>query len=89
MSERMVVVTGASAGVGRATALAFARQGASIGVLARGDERLDATRREIERAGGRAETVPVEVADADAVEDAAARVEGALGPVDVWTTTPW
>jgi NAD(P)-dependent dehydrogenase (short-subunit alcohol dehydrogenase family) len=84
MSGRVVVVTGASAGVGRATALAFARQGASIGALARGEERLAATRREIEQAGGRAETVPVDVADADAVDAAAGRIEAALGPIDVW-----
>jgi NAD(P)-dependent dehydrogenase (short-subunit alcohol dehydrogenase family) len=84
MSDRVVVVTGASAGVGRATALAFARQGASVGAIARGEERLDATRREIEQAGGRAETVSADVADAEAVDDAAGRIESALGPIDVW-----
>jgi hypothetical protein len=78
MSDRMVVVTDASAGVGRATALAFARQGASIGALARGSRRAA---RSSTRA---AETLPVDVADADAVEEAAARIEGALGPIDVW-----
>ena len=84
MSDRVVVVTGATAGVGRATALAFARQGASVGLIARGEERLEATRRELEQAGGRAETVPADVADAGAVEDAAGRIESALGPIDVW-----
>jgi short-subunit dehydrogenase len=80
----VVVVTGASAGVGRATALAFARQGASVGLIARGQERLEATARELEQAGGRAEAVPADVADAQAVEDAAGRIESALGPIDVW-----
>jgi short-subunit dehydrogenase len=84
MSDRVVVVTGATAGVGRATALAFARQGASVGLIARGEERLEATGRELEQAGGRVETVPADVADAGAVEDAAGRIESALGPIDVW-----
>jgi NAD(P)-dependent dehydrogenase (short-subunit alcohol dehydrogenase family) len=84
MSHRVVVVTGASAGVGRATALAFGRRGASVGMIARGEERLEAARREIEEAGGRAETVAADVADARAIEEAATRIESALGPIDVW-----
>ena len=84
MSTRVVVITGATAGVGRATARAFAREGHSVGLLARGAERLESTRREIEQLGARAVTVSVDVADAGAVEDAAERVESTLGPIDVW-----
>jgi len=79
-----VVVTGGSAGLGRATARAFARQGSHVALLARGAERLEAARREIEGAGVRCLTVPTDVADAVAVEEAAARVEEELGPIDVW-----
>ena len=80
----VVVVTGGSAGVGRATALAFARQGASVAVLARGVERLEDARREIQSLGARGLAVPTDVADPDAVENAATRVEDELGPIDVW-----
>jgi len=80
---RVVVITGASAGVGRTTALAFARQGASIGLLARGQAGLDGAQREIEAMGGAALAVPTDVADAGAVE-AAAAVEARFGPIDVW-----
>jgi NAD(P)-dependent dehydrogenase (short-subunit alcohol dehydrogenase family) len=80
----VVGITGASAGVGRATAHAFARQGAAVALLARGRERLDAAGREVEELGGRALTVPLDVADAQAVENAAARIEEELGPIDVW-----
>ena len=83
--ENVVVVTGASGGVGRATAVEFARQGAAgIALLARGEERLQAAAREVEAAGARALVVPVDVADAAAVEDAAQAVEDELGPIDVW-----
>jgi short-subunit dehydrogenase len=80
----VVVVTGGSAGVGRATARVFARGGAAVALVARGRERLEAARAEIERDGGRAVTVPADVADPEQVEAAAARVEDALGPIDVW-----
>src|SRR2546425_98083 len=80
----VVVITGASAGVGRATVRAFARQGADIGLLARGVDGLEAARREVEAAGGRAIAIPTDVADADGVEGAAQRVERELGPIDVW-----
>jgi NAD(P)-dependent dehydrogenase (short-subunit alcohol dehydrogenase family) len=80
----VVVVTGASAGVGRATARAFGRRGARVGLIARNAEALDHARAEIEEAGGQALAVPLDVADADAVERAAAAVEAAFGPIDVW-----
>jgi len=80
----IVVITGASAGVGRATVRAFAREGADIGLIARGVDGLDAARREVEAAGGRALVLPADVASADQIEAAAAQVERELGPIDVW-----
>lgn len=79
-----VVITGASAGVGRATVREFARRGASIGLIARGKEGLEAARREVEGAGGRALALPTDVADAEQVEAAAELVERQLGPIDIW-----
>ena len=81
---KVVVVTGASAGVGRATARAFAEGGADVALLARGQAGLDGARREVEAAGRRALVLPVDVARADQVELAAAAVEEELGPIDVW-----
>ncbi len=80
----VVVVTGASAGVGRATVLAFARRGAHVALLARGREGLAGAREDVEAAGGRALVVPTDVADPDQVEAAAETVEEELGPIDVW-----
>jgi short-subunit dehydrogenase len=82
--DRVVVVTGASAGVGRATAHAFARTGARLGLIARDRAALDDVRAEVERLGGRAKAVAADVADAAAVEAAAAAIEAALGPIAVW-----
>lgn len=81
---QVVVITGASAGVGRATALAFAERGAHLGLIARGSDGLEATKREIEALGGRALVLPLDVADAGAVEAAAETVERELGPIDIW-----
>ncbi|MBV9735798.1 MAG: SDR family oxidoreductase [Acidisphaera sp.] len=81
---KLVVVTGSSAGVGRATAREFARRGYRVGLLARGAARLEDARRELEGLGASVCPVSADVADADAVEAAAARITGALGPIDVW-----
>jgi short-subunit dehydrogenase len=80
----VVVVTGATSGVGRATVRAFAERGVDLGLLARGRDALDATAGEVEAAGRRAVTVAVDVADADAVDAAASRIQDDLGPIDVW-----
>ncbi len=80
----VVVITGASAGVGRATVREFARHGAHIGLLARGREGLEGAKRDVESLGGKALAIPTDVADAEAVEEAARRVEEELGPIDVW-----
>ncbi len=82
---RVIVVTGASAGVGRATVQMFARTaGAHLGLIARGREGLEGARRDVEALGGKALVLPCDVADAEAVEAAAERVERELGPIDVW-----
>ncbi|WP_198035316.1 SDR family oxidoreductase [Streptacidiphilus rugosus] len=82
--RRTVVVTGASAGVGRATALQFAAQGANVALIARGHAGLEAAARDVEQAGGHALPLEVDVSDALAVEAAAARAELAFGSLDVW-----
>ena len=80
----VVVVTGASAGLGRAIVRAFAHEGAHIGLLARGRDGLEGARCEVEAAGGKALLIPVDMADAEAVEEAAESVEREFGPIDVW-----
>jgi NAD(P)-dependent dehydrogenase (short-subunit alcohol dehydrogenase family) len=82
--REVVVITGASGGVGRATARRFARDGAKIVLLARGRKGLEATAREVESAGGQALALPVDVADYDQVEAAAASAEDAFGEIDIW-----
>ena len=80
----VVVITGASGGIGRATVRRFARDGASIALIARGRAGLEAAAREVEEAGGRALVLPLDVSDAEAVEAAASAAEEAFGPIDVW-----
>ena len=80
----VVMVTGASGGVGRAVARAYAERGASVGLIARGAAGLEGAREDVERRGGRALVIPLDVADADAVDAAAGRLEGEFGPIDVW-----
>jgi len=80
----VVVITGASAGVGRATARAFGRRGAYVALLARGRDGLLAAAREVEEAGGRALVLPTDVSRPLEVEAAASAVERELGPLDVW-----
>ena len=83
-ARRIVVITGSSGGIGRASAVAFGRQGATVALLARGEAGLAGAAREVEAAGGRAWTLSVDVADADALDAAAERIERELGPIDVW-----
>lgn len=82
--SRVVVITGASAGVGRATARAFAARRARIGLIARNREALETTRAEVQARGGEAVVALADVADANAVERAAQTIEEAFGPIDVW-----
>jgi NAD(P)-dependent dehydrogenase (short-subunit alcohol dehydrogenase family) len=85
MAKReVVVITGASAGAGRATVREFARHGAWVGLIARGNDGLEGARREVENCGGRAIAIPTDVADAKQVEAAAEKIEAELGPIDIW-----
>lgn len=80
----VVVITGATAGVGRAVVREFAKRKAWIGLIARGKDRLEATKREVEQAGGRALALSVDVADAAAMEKAAEQVKQEFGRLDIW-----
>ena len=84
MEPRIVVITGASGGVGRAAARAFGERGDTVALLARGSTGLEAAAKDVEAAGGRALTIPTDMADVARVDAAATQVEEELGPVDVW-----
>jgi NAD(P)-dependent dehydrogenase (short-subunit alcohol dehydrogenase family) len=85
--SEVVVVTGCSAGLGRAIAREFGRHQASVGLISRNEERLNTAKREIEQSGGRALVLPLDVADAKAVENAAQKVEQEFGPIDTWVNS--
>jgi short-subunit dehydrogenase len=80
----VVVITGAGAGVGRAVVNEFAENGANIGLIARNQERLENAKQYVEQRGGKALSLPCDMADADQVEAAASRIENELGPIDIW-----
>ncbi|HXP54136.1 MAG TPA: SDR family oxidoreductase, partial [Streptosporangiaceae bacterium] len=82
--RQVIVITGASGGIGRATALAFAERGAKIALLARGEEGLAGAARDVEARGGTALPIPTDTSDPDQVEAAAEKTEQTFGPIDVW-----
>jgi short-subunit dehydrogenase involved in D-alanine esterification of teichoic acids len=82
--SEVVVITGASAGVGRATVRKFAKHGARIGLIARGLDGLKGAQREAEELGSKALVFPVDIGNADRVEAAAAQIEADLGEIDIW-----
>lgn len=79
-----MVITGASAGVGRATAREFAKAGAKVALIARGRDGLEGARRDVEQLGGQALPIECDVADPNGLESAADRIERELGPIDLW-----
>jgi NADP-dependent 3-hydroxy acid dehydrogenase YdfG len=81
---RVVMVTGASAGVGRAIVRAFAAEKAKIGLIARGRDGLEAAKKEVESLGGQALVLPLDVSDYKALEEALKKVEDAFGSIDIW-----
>ncbi|HCC61700.1 MAG TPA: short-chain dehydrogenase, partial [Pseudomonas sp.] len=82
--EQTAVICGGTAGVGRATAHAFAQAGFRVAVIARGEQGLADTRKELEAAGAKVLAISADVADAEAVDHAAERIEAELGPIEVW-----
>jgi NAD(P)-dependent dehydrogenase (short-subunit alcohol dehydrogenase family) len=84
VTSQIVVITGASGGIGRAVATAYGARGATVGLIARGEEGLAAAARDVEKAGGKAVVLPLDVADPDQVFEAVERMETVAGPIDVW-----
>ncbi len=84
MKREVVAITGASAGIGRATVQEFARHGAKIGLMARGRTGLKGAKVDVERLGGKAIVLPTDVADSEQVEASAAAIEKQFGPIDIW-----
>lgn len=82
--DKIVVVTGSSAGIGRSIACAFAEQGAHLGLIARNEQRLITLQKELERYSSRSLVLPMDIAEAEAVSNAARLVEDQLGPIDIW-----
>ena len=82
--SHIVAVTGASGGIGRATASAFARPGTTVVLMARGETGLEGAADDVRRRGGRPVVIPLDVADAAAVEAAVDRIESEIGPIDIW-----
>src|SRR5438045_2360584 len=80
----VVAITGASAGVGRAVARAFAERGSHVGLIARGEQRLERAAADVEWRGGKALVAPADVADPRQIEHAARSIEDAFGPIDIW-----
>jgi short-subunit dehydrogenase len=87
LEGKVVVVVGGSAGIGRAAVREFAARGADVGLIARGEERLANAAEEVRQAGRRACVAPADIADAEAVEAAAQRIETELGQIDVWVNS--
>lgn len=84
LKDKVVVITGASAGVGRSAVRAFASRGAKVGLIARGRDGLNAAQREVEWLGSEALVLPLDVSEARAVDEAAAKTEERFGPIDIW-----
>ena len=83
-TDDVVVITGATSGIGRATARKFGEDGACVGLLARGEDGLDGTKEDIKDAGGEALAIPTDVTEYEQVEDAAEQIEDEFGPIDIW-----
>lgn len=84
VKNKVVVITGASAGLGRAIVRKFAKHGAKIGLIARGTDGLEAAKKEVEDAGSKAFIAVTDVSDYEAIEKAADEIEKNLGPIDIW-----